>query len=322
MMTFNREEHVAFLDEVRRKRGHASLIKTFQHTRQRNEIQAAEYLNDDHLCFPTLYVLSEEIAHAQLYDQLCDRCRGAIDFLQQKTPEVKGDAQAVHASLKWMVETGGCENVDQRYAQTLDAAVAMLIFVYGNRSALSAIVRMIVHRYRNGLPYHYLVTSLFETRNPYHLAMVGEYLRSDDETERECARRLLAFVPGVEGDDSDYHRFCRWLEDNGPFLRYKGETFDTTHRPTPYHTVLWAKYLGTFIDANSGNAFVSLSKREHRLVRKFHDLPKETREFLADESARKRQRHAGEWAEWINLPLKKQLKTVEGGADHDSYFRL
>lgn len=321
-MNFNRRKRSAFLDEVRAKRGNATLIESFRNTVEANREQALEHLNDDNLCFPSLYVLREEITNARLLDQLCDRVRMALDFLNVRKSGQDVGMQTNKSVLKWMVTTGGQDNIDNDYLKKLDTAVAFLVSVHGDRSVLPVIVEMTFFRCRNGLPFHDLIWALLESRDPYILTMVAGRLRSSDKRERDCAYKLLAFIPGIDEKKTDdgvkhYEKFCEWIEENGPFLWYKGETFDTIHRPTPYVPVSGAKYLGTFVNVHDGKPLVELSKEQRRLLRNFDDLSKESQVLLASFSTKKRANNRDQWLEWLNLPIKKQLEQAQGRDHHD-----
>lgn len=312
----------AFLDEVRTKRGNASLIESFHNTLQVNRGQAIDYVNDYNLCFPSLYVLVGEIEEASLSEQLSERCRIAIDFVRQEQPNLEGGAQSVHPSLKWMIQTGGQDNIDNTYLQKLDAAAGLLASVYGDRSMLPAVVEMVFFRCRSELPYHDLIWAFLETQDPQSLALIADRLRSADGKESACARRLLAFIPGIErgetgNGESQFRAFGEWLEENGPYLKYKGETFDTIHRPTPYVPVLEAKYIGAFVSVYDGEPLAGLTKKERKLLRHFRELPRDSQNLLASHSLKKRRLDRNEWKRWIELPTKRQLKQAEGGADRD-----
>lgn len=312
----------AFLDQVRTKRGNASLIESFHNTLKANRSQAVDYVNDDYLYFPSLYVLAGEIEQAGLSEQLSERCRIAIDFIRQEQPNLEGEAQSIHPSLKWMIQTGGQDNIDKPYLQKLDAAAVLLASVYRDRSMLPALVDMIFFRCRHQLPYHDLMWAFLETQDPQSLTLIADRLRSRDQKESACARRLLCFIPGIETKetakgDAHFHAFCRWLEENGPYLRYKGETFDTFHRPTPYVVVLEAKYIGVFVSVYDGKPLAKLTKKERKWVRRFGDLTPESQRLLADYSVGKRRMNRDDWAQWMELPMKKQLRQAEGGGNCD-----
>lgn len=318
-MKANEQERVAFLDGVRLKRGEDALIESFRNTLQADRQRALEYLNDDHLCFPSFYMLFNEIAINDLRDQLSERHCIAEDFLQDSESMSYYDFQKVYAVLKWVVETGGGYSLDNGYLQKIDTAAAMLTVVYGDQAILPSIVDSLFTRYRKGLPYHYLSWAFFEARNPNSLTMIADHLRSSDKSKIECGCRLLSFISGIEKVEGEerYQRFCKWLEENEPFLWYKGETFDTTHQPEPYVIILGAKYLGHFVDLERGTPYTSLTKKENQRLRQFADLSDDQQRELASQSARKRKQDREEWHEWLSLPIKKQLKAGEGGDSRD-----
>ncbi|HEU5139989.1 MAG TPA: hypothetical protein VFT51_08450 [Bacillales bacterium] len=323
-MNFYRRGQTAFLDEVRWKRGNASLIESFRNTMEADRKQAVKHLNDDNLCFPSLYVLREEISRSGLSEELSERYRVATELLMMRSDQsdIQNDIQKVHPTLKWMIKTGGEENIDNAYLKKLDKAAGLMTTVYRDRSILPGIADMIFFRCRNELPYHDLVWAFLEIREPYSLALIADRLRSSNANEAECARRLLTFIPGIERTETgqgerQFRKFCEWLEENGPYLKYKGETFDTTHHPTPYTPVWRTKYLGAFVAPNNGGLLVSLTKKEKRLLRRFDDLLEDEQRLLAAYSARKRRLNHGEWLQWTNLSIKKQLKEAEGENGHD-----
>lgn len=315
-----RKGRTAFLDEVRTKRGDPALIESFRNTARVNRKQAIEYLNDENLCYPSLYVLRNEIEKEQLTEQLCKRYRLAADFTRQEKIKAKSQKPTAHSTLKWIIQTGGEENIDKTYLQKLDKAAVYMTAIYKDRSVLPDVARMIFFRCRNELPYHDLVWAFLEMQDPHSLALVADRLRSSDSREGDCARRLLAFIPGIDRKQTNegerqFHRFQEWMEQNGPYLFYKGETFDTIDRPTSYITNHGAKYIGVFVSVHDGEPLSNLTKKERRWLRRFEDLPIDSQSLLAAYSLEMRRKKREDWLKWMERPIKKQLKEA-GDSSH------
>lgn len=308
-----------FLEHVSKTQGNAQLIQSFRHAMAVNNERAIADLNDDELGFTSFYQLFDEISRYALEEQLSDKKRLAAAFIKSAKSGSYGDTQSVRAMLKWVIVTGKCAGTDSDYLRKMDTAAGLLTSVYGDKSVLPYIVDELFFRYRKGLPYHYLARTFFEIRDPYSLVLVAERLRSTDQMERACSGRLLAFIPGIEQAEEAYKvdQFYEWLEDNGPFLWYKGETFDTTHQPTPYMVVFWAKYLGYVLDPASGTTPAYLTEKEHHLYQQFQRLSTDEQRRLADQSLKRRQQHRKHWQKWLDLPMKEQWHQQGGSDGHD-----
>jgi hypothetical protein len=107
------------------------------------------------------------------------------------------------------------------------------------------------------------------------------------------------------------------MEENGQFLHYKGETFDTISHPAPYEPILNAKYAGLFVSVHDGKPRVKMSKKETRLWKQFGNLTTEQQERLAEISYRKRRRNYEDWHTWMRQSVKKQLKVAKEGTEND-----
>ena len=321
-MKSNRPEAHAFLDQVRLKRGNESLVQSFRNTLKANKRQAIDYLNDKNIRFPSVYVLREVISKEKLTNELANRSRLALEFINNEHGHIHGWVQTLHPPLLWMIQSGGQEYVDPPYLKKMDGAAGLLTVVYGDRSVLPAFASMLFFRCRNHLPYHDLVWAFLEAREPLSLSLIADRLRSDDHKESDCARRMLSFIPGIDRKtdnkgDEQYRRFCKWVENNGHFLYYKGETFDTTHHPNPYVTVRQAKYLGVFVSNYDGKPYAALSNKESRLWKQLSRLNAEEQEILADYSAKLRGKDQQLWKKWLSQSMRKQMQEARGGWQYD-----
>ncbi|HET7628855.1 MAG TPA: hypothetical protein VFK44_10745 [Bacillales bacterium] len=315
-------EGAAFLDEVRKKRGIEAVVASFRNLAEKREEQAVADLNDRRLSFPTVYALRKEIEQFGFIEVMHWRTRTALEWLREDQWTLSSDVQSVHPSLKWIVTTGATETIDAGYLKKIDEAAALLTMVFRDHSLLPTVADAIFYRCRNDLPYHYLVTAFLEAKNPHSLTLIADKLRSADSKEAACARKMLGFVPGInkqdEKDDTKpFTAFLRWMEENGPYLRYKGETFDTFSHPTPYVLVYAAKYGGHFVSVEDGTPIVKLTKQERRTWERFEVLPLEQQKRLAGLSFRKRRENDDEWVRWMQLSMKKQLKAAQGRENDD-----
>lgn len=287
-----------------------------------NREQAIQQLQDENLHYPSIYVLRNVIDEENLIQVLNKRAKRSLEFVRNDRNDIHGWVQTLQPPLLWMIHSGGEENVDPVYLKKLDAAACLLTVVYGNRTILAAIARMIFFRCRNQLPYHDLVWAFLEAQEPYSLALIAERLRSKNHKESDCARRILSFIPGIDRKndiegEGQFTRFCHWMEENGGYLYYKGETFDTTHLPTPYVTIWPAKYLGLLVSTYDGIPFAALSKKEKRLWKQLNLLEEEKQKDLSGYSWTMRCNDPLNWRKWIGMSIKKQMKDMQGGGMDD-----
>ncbi len=334
MATADKHEHrTARLDQVRQDDGVEALKKLFRDSAARDAEDATDALNHEDLQFPSLFVLRDDVENLALPGRLNERNRIAMELVRDilsgegDSPAVSyrlsiaDHVQMVHSVLRWMLETGVPQLAsDPQYGHVLDATASLLTVTFGDRDVLPKVVELIFARAATNVNVDVedLVWAFFEARQPHSLLMIADRLRSPRAGERQLARRLLAFVPGIDvrGDnegEQQYRAFHKWLEENGPFLYFQGESFQMTSEPTPYAVVLEAKYLGRFVSIDSGEILGPLTEDEGRVLEEFRNLDDPLKVGLAAHSAVTRHQKVDSWDAWIRTPLAEQLKAADLG---------
>ncbi|KAF5432373.1 hypothetical protein C5S39_03875, partial [Candidatus Methanophagaceae archaeon] len=132
------------------------------------------------------------------------------------------------------------------------------------------------------------------------------------------ARRLLAFVPGIDvhkdtEGEQQYQTFQLWLEENSPFLHYRGESFQETSKPVPYDVALKGKYLGRSVSVDSGEILSPLTKEEDQILEEFEKDDEEVKDSIATYSEVKRYQSLEDRNIWIRRPLTERRKAEKLG---------
>jgi len=313
------------LDKVRIEKGIDKMRALYRELVEQKAEEVIDLLNRDDLQFPSLFVLLNDIEKLTILDRLNERDQVAIEIVKDilsrnaRTPAapyrfpICDHVQMVHSVLRWIVETGSKEaGLGVDYSQTLDSTVALLIRDFGDKTILYLVADLIFMRLENEMDYLNLVWSFFESRDPYSMVLIADHLRSAGKKERELAKRLLGFVLkdlNKETErESQYWAFHKWLEENGPYLYYQGETFDMTSTPSPYIVVLEGKYLGRSVSVNSGKIQGLLTEDEDRLLKEFKKVEEDVKIRLATYSSVLRNQSLQYWQAWLHIPMTEKLK--------------
>lgn len=312
------------LNRLAEKNEGEAVVQAFQRWLANDQKRALSALNDESLHYPVLYMLRNRLMEKDHSCHLCDRNRLALQYLHAwmandataVLPEINIDFPTEQALLAktvliWMVETGGKATIDGNYMETMDICCATLLTIYRETKLLPRIADMIFQRYALGLPYYTLAWAFFEAKEPYSLFYLANGLRSRRKTDRRCAAKLLSFVPKISEDDSNsFSHFCSWFEKEGPFLWYKGESFDTIHRPRPYVVALAEKYLGYFVCPENGRPLFPVTRKDKAKIREFLRWTPEQQAALAERSAVIRRKNRQQWLEWMKKESKTQLEEM------------
>jgi len=309
------------LDRIRRESGIERLIETFQKLVQKEPQKALELINDENLHFPTLFVLQSEIEKSELGARLNRRNSTALQtskaILTGKDTEAESlilDQEPMTCSVfRWMLETGYLDDgMNDQYDKVLDITALILVRIFKDRTILSNIADLIFLRNRKDGFLYDLIWGLFETRTPYSLLLIGQRLRSPEPRDQDLAKKLLSFIPGLEEQDDpekQYNCLLHWLDENCMFLRYTGESFQLTHRPTPYVIVWEAKYLCRVVNVDTGEMLMPLTEEETALLDKFKRLEDTDKILLANCSYHLYRKDTHWWHSWIHSPILQQIKT-------------
>lgn len=326
-----KEERIAVLDQVRLTGGNDKLKKVFQESAAHDKEAAVNSLNHEDLQFTSLFLLRDEIEKLAIAEQLSERNRIAMEIVEDVLSREKESPpascrlsicdhiQMVQAVLRWMLETGSKDDgLSAEYIQVLDTTASLLTTVFRDEMVLPIIADLIFTRAEKELFNYYLIWAFFEAREPYTLDLIANRLRSPRVKEAKLARRLLAFVPGIDvhkdtEGEQQYRTFQLWLEENSPFLHYRGESFQETSKPVPYDVALKGKYLGRSVSVDSGEILSPLTKEEDQILEEFEKDDGDVKDAIASSSEMKRYQSLENWDAWVRRPLKERRKVEKLG---------
>jgi len=325
------QERIAFLDQVRLKEGIDKLKEVFQESAASNKEAAINSLNHEDLQFTSLFLLWDEIKKLGILEQLNERNQISMEIVEdilsreKESPtascrlSIFDHIQMVQAVLRWMLETGSKDDgLSAEYTQVLDTTASILTTVFRDETVLPLIADLIFTRSENELFNHYLIRAFFEAREPYTLDLIANRLRSPKVKEANLARRLLGFVPGIDvhkdtEGEMHYKIFQAWLEENSPFLHYRGESFQVTSKPMPYDVALKGKYLGRSVSVDSGEILTPLTKEEDKILEEFENEEEAVKDNFATQSEVMRYKSLDDWSTWIRSPLKQRQNAEKLG---------
>lgn len=288
-----------------------------------NMEEAVSLLNRDKLCFHCLYALRHDIGAMELYRHLSYRNALALNFIDEVLNEnsniTRVDCspcklvEATHAMMKWVMSGDYKGDIrDDDLDKLYDAAAAILIKEYMDKTILDEIADMIFYRNRTGRFYNDLVWIFFEAAAPEGIIILSKYLNSENEEDTKLALRLLDFI-GAES--SDRGKACcnarNWLKENYLHLHYTGESFQQSINPLQFRVIYEAKYLCKLVDIRSGKIIEELTKEELANLDSFLKLGNEERVKLAAYSSNLRSKALANWNKWISLPIDKQLEEMK-----------
>jgi hypothetical protein len=180
---------------------------------------------------------------------------------------LRSDSGILPASLKWIVETGWDPDISEGgYELLMERCTAMLLGEFRDRSVLPALADIIFDRHRNGLLIHNLVWAFFKARDPESLYLLAQKLNSENISDISLAKKLLRFIPGLDGSDNTsgsnsiysvnnasgydnisgsnntydannttgsalYFRAVKWLSENLPYICFTDESMQMCSRP-------------------------------------------------------------------------------------------
>jgi hypothetical protein len=325
------QERMALLDQVRLKDGNDKLKKVFQDSAAQDKEAAVNSLNHEDLQFTSLFLLRDEIDKLAIVEQLSERNQIAMEIVKDVLSRGNDSSpascrlpicdhiQMVHSVLRWMLETGSKDDgLSSEYIQVLDTTVSLLTTLFRDDMVLPIIADLIFTRAERELFNYHLIWAFFEAREPYTLDLIANRLRSPRVKEAKLARRLLAFVPGIDvhkdtEGEQQYRTFQHWLEENSPFLHYRGESFQETSKPVPYDVALKGKYLGRSVSVDSGEILSPLTKEEDQILEEFDKDDEDVKATIASSSEMTRYQSLEDWDTLVRRPLKERRKVEKLG---------
>jgi len=313
---------MGYLDRLRMSRGTGACKAAFSEICRRDKNRAAALINERDLTFPSLFVLSAEIATFRLYAYLNARPVTALGIIDQvlERPDLGYDANylsersdAVYPVLKWIIETGNAQDViSGGYEQVLDITVSVLTNLYGDKSVLPHAVDMIFRRNREGRFMHDLVWAAFGLCDPGVLRLIAERIRSSDGQDAALACDLLNIEQSGD-NQAQYEAYLRWLGENEPFLYFTGESFQFAARPVFCGVDLERKFLQRSAPPHAMEPVEPSSGGEPASLESFRSLNLAEKTLLSDYSHAMHSRDAAAWERWIRLPVKEQIRAAIDG---------
>jgi hypothetical protein len=329
MSTPNRLSH---LDRIRLFQGAAQLKHSFLQWAAQNKYKAISYINDEAVSFPCLFILLPEIEQTQLWSKLPPHHLAALYVCAKKWenhhleaqlyPLAPQDDAKKHAALLWMLQTGARwegpkENYDP-YDAALDAAAALLLKTYHDKTVLPTVAELIFRRNRKGLLIHDLVWSFFSLFDTTAPRLIAHYLLSSNEEDVALACKLLHLSPPLQENSPTakqhrYRQYLFWLEENNPFLYPTGECFQLTSSPQPLGVDLDAKYMGKNAATRNKKPQEPLTQEEINYLKGFHEASVEEQALLASFSKKLHDKNKKQWERWLQKTTAEQLRIARSG---------
>ncbi len=313
---------LSLLDNIRISNGSQSLINYFREIKRCDRQKAIDLINAPGLEFGTLYVLKSEISGKDVRGTLAPSYTAALELadrlagkpsqrLEKEMRESEGNTAPL---LEWMFRTGSEEEPDSGYELLMERIACLLVKCFNNRSILPELANLIFSRNRRGALIHELTWAFFEACRIESLALIAYRLNSSDMRDVRLARKLLGFIPDMDG--ISYDKAVFWLSENHPFLYYTGESLHLDSRPQHYRISLPAKYLCTPVSPSTGEPAAPFGEADRELLSRFGELDELIQRQLADFSWQLYRSDNYRWKSWIGLAFEDQavwLSHMTGG---------
>ncbi len=320
---------IGYLDRIRRTRGANFCRNAFLRTERGNRQNAVRLINDDRLLFATLFVLQPEIWERNLYQELSERNRTALNICQKirsaKNPqdgtggEISLKSEDVHSVMLWMFNTGaGEDGLSAEFDQILDITASVLVKTHHEKTVLPVIADLIFRRNRRGVYNHDLIWAFFQARDPQSLTHIAGKLRSSYKKDVDLACQLLHIpedTPLNTGRDKQkqYDAYLSWLKENSPYVYFTGESLQLTNAPSVCGVNLEAKYLCKDVSPRNNRPLTPLTDEEIANLEHFHEVEDEERAALATFSHNLHTKNESSWNEWMQYPVSKQVDIAKYG---------
>lgn len=289
---------------IRMKCGIAYLKMTFNKIVQANPSYAVTLLNNQHLSFPTFYLLIPQIFEYHLDEYLSSKNKCALEFTIKKS-----SITLKKSYLKWMLLTSINQELDNdEFQKVIDQVTIQLIVVLKEQSLLSLIVNLIFIKNRRNDCIYDLCWAIFQSNTIYIMPLIAKYLKSNYIEDNQLAYKLLNFKPDGQPNNKvqQYNNFCKWFNENKQFLYFNNETMQETCQPKYWRVNLQAKYLCTYHFNES-----SLSNAEKEQLYSFQCLDRKTQKLLSKNSYQIYLKDKESWRNWMKSSLSMQIETCK-----------
>lgn len=311
-----------YLETIRIKDGNEKLKAEFQAVYKRNSKEAINYINDRVLTFPSLYILMPIIESLNIYKLLIPKNQIAIGIVNQITKPnanydyLQANDNAVHNSLRWMLETGiPLDTSSNEYEKILDVTVSVLINVYRDKNILPVVSDMIFKRNRIGHYINDLVWAYFRLGDPASLELVAKHITSNDNNDTELSCNLLNIRQPNENKEMLYKQYEEWLKENDPFLYFTNESYQISSNPAFAKVDLERKYLDKGTNSYDKQPIKLLSNEENKQLKAFEPLSEEVKAVLSEYSWKIKKKDKSEWKKWMNNPISVQINEANANSE-------
>lgn len=292
------------LDAVFMHAGEASLKRQFEAILSSNRPRAISLLNDSSLSYPTFFLLIPQILKHQISHHLSPQKQFALAFTIQYNSET--DYPYAKDTFTWMLLSSLQRELDlEEFQNVIDKVVTNLLLVYNEHSILPEIVELIFRRNRKDYCIYDLCWVIFQAQTVKTLPYVAAYLKSNCKKDNELAYYLLNFKPERQPKNRmrRYHNFCKWYQENQPFLYFANESMLETCHPKFWRVNLPAKYLCKEVVQEE-----ALSDLERHQLTAFDHLERDRQKLLSKYSFHLKQKDPSAWQHWFQTSIESQLQ--------------
>lgn len=317
------DEALERMEELR-KRSSAELNRFFDELLKEKTQVALDALNDERCSFTTFFLLIPKIRIGMTGKRLSERNQCALSLYENKRSNIPcfpEDDPAIRDALKWILTTGrDLDGLSALYDELLDAAVIKLIMIFREASVIHDAVSLCFQRNRKDAFHHDLVWALFHAYRIEPLAEIAENLLSSDERDVRFACSLLYLEPPRNMRDETekkmvHDAFLSWLEENGEYLYFTGDSFQRTGEPVFFALNAPAKYVGRPVSKKTGFPLGTLSEHERTVMDFFgRSNPDEKKRLLAY-SDRLKKTDPASWKNYLSLAFADQRSAALGGME-------
>lgn len=316
------------LELMRHDTDNDSFIESFCAFCKQQRERAVSMINERGTTFSSLYMLLPNIEKMGLLNQLNQKHTHAIALCQRMSSRTivhdnmfSPDNKMTQAVLRWILETGYKDDgLSDEFDNILDCCASILAVTYKDRSVLNPVIEMIFERSKKGNLIHDLVWTYFNMQDSFALKLIAEKMKSNDPNDIKLAHRLLNYsVPDTNEFEDErkedpaihYDNYMSWLNDNLPYIKFTGESFQQTSCPQVCRVNLDAKYLGKSLPTSSSS--IRLTPSDEERLNAFHKMTENEQEKLANFANKVNTQDKRLWNKLMSYPVTAQLDISKSG---------